>query len=152
VKHGHDKKPVEAGGETFPAHNQAAVLPPKPNKRPLDLEARDSFCSRPAPRLAALPHPFANLEPEPTRSEAMTEVFGLIPLIRPQHREALTWFAPARADVEGIQQRDDLVQLVMIEYPILGRHGRGLRQDLRHRFRGSVKRARLLIPFANTLA
>ena len=40
----------------------------------------------------------------------------------------------------------------MITYPILGRDGRCLRHDLRHRFRGPVKRVRLLIPFANTLA
>ena len=40
----------------------------------------------------------------------------------------------------------------MIAYPILGRYGRSLRPDLSHRFRRPVKRVRMLMPFAHTLA
>jgi class 3 adenylate cyclase/DNA-binding winged helix-turn-helix (wHTH) protein len=78
-------------------------------------------------------------------------------------REALTSFEqaiealghlPEHPDtgVLAIELRHCLVQLVMIEYPILGRYSRSLRHDLRHRFRGPVKRVRLLIPFANKRA
>ena len=57
--HGHGKKRVKASSETFPAHDQAAVLPLQPGKRPLNLEARNSLFDRPPPRLAARPHSFA---------------------------------------------------------------------------------------------
>jgi hypothetical protein len=42
-----------------------------------------------------------------------------------------------------------LVQLVVIEYPILGSHGRDLGHDLRHGFRGPVEGMCVLIPFTN---
>jgi hypothetical protein len=131
VNHGNSKKRVEARGDTFPAHDQAAILPLKPGKCPLDLEARDSLFDRPPPRFAALPHPFGNLGPDATGAEAMTEVFGIIPLICRQHLEAFTWSAPcARANVEGIQQRDDLGPLVTIgRRRARGqRHARGVRE------------------------
>jgi peptide/nickel transport system permease protein len=54
--------------------------------------------------------------------------------------------------ISGYQFGRLLVQLVMIEYPILGRYGRSLRHDFSHRFRRPVKRVRMLIPFANKLA
>jgi hypothetical protein len=115
VNHGHGKKRVEACGETFPAHDQAAVLPLKPGKRPLDLVARDLLLDRPPSRLVALPHPFGNLGPDTASAEAMTEVFGIIPLIHCQNREAFPWSASfAGADVEGIQPRHDLSPLVAI--------------------------------------
>jgi hypothetical protein len=75
VNHGHGKKRVEASGEAFPAHDQSAVLPLKPGKHPLDLEARDILFDRSPTRLAALPHPFRDLGPNPTCAEAMTKVF-----------------------------------------------------------------------------
>jgi hypothetical protein len=78
VNHGHGKKRVEAGGEPFPAHDQAAVLPLKPGKRPLDLVARDVRFDRPPPRCAAFPHAFGNLGPNAASAEAMPEVFGVI--------------------------------------------------------------------------
>jgi hypothetical protein len=39
----------------------------------------------------------------------------------------------------------------MIEYPILGGHGRCLVHNLRHGFRGPVEGMRLLIPFTDEL-
>jgi hypothetical protein len=44
-----------------------------------------------------------------------------------------------------------LVQLVMIEYPILCGHSRDFGHDLRHGFRGPVEGMRVLIPFTNEL-
>jgi hypothetical protein len=38
---GQSKKRVEACGQTFPAHDQSAVLPLEPGKRALGLVARD---------------------------------------------------------------------------------------------------------------
>src|SRR5919199_2968665 len=115
VNDGHHKKRVEAGGETFPAHDQSTVLPLKPGKRPLDLEARDRLFDRPPPRLAALPYPFGNLGPDTACAKARTEVFGIIPFIRHQNLEAFAWSAPfAGADMEGIQPREDLGALVRI--------------------------------------
>jgi len=132
VNHGNSKKRVEASGDTFPAHDQSAILPLKPGKCPLDLEARDSLFDRPPPRLAALPHPFGNLRPDTACAEGMTEVFGIIPLICRQNLEAFTWSAPfARADVEGIQQRDDLGPLVTI----------GRRRARGHRHASTVREA-----------
>ena len=81
VHHGHGTKRVEAGGEPFPAHDQAAVLPLKLGHRPLGLVARDVRFSRPPPRCAAFPHPFVNLGPDAAPAEALSEVFGVIPLI-----------------------------------------------------------------------
>jgi hypothetical protein len=85
---------LEACGETFPAHDQAAVLPQKPGQCPLGLEARDGLFDGAPTRLSRLPHPFGNLGPDTTGAEAMTEVFGIIPLIRrlTGPREA-TWAA-----------------------------------------------------------
>jgi hypothetical protein len=81
VNHGHGKKRVEAGGQTLPAHDQAAVLTLKPGKRPLGLVARHVLFDRPPPRFAALSRPFGDLGPDLAPAEAMTEVFGVIPLI-----------------------------------------------------------------------
>jgi hypothetical protein len=104
VNHGYDKKRVEAGGEMFPAHHQAVVLPLKPGKRLLGLVAGDALFDRPPPRLTALPHPFGNLGPDTASAEAMPEIFGVIPLILRQHLEAFAWSAAfAGANVEGIQ-------------------------------------------------
>jgi hypothetical protein len=115
VNHGYGKKRVEAGGEPFPAHDEAAVLPLKPGKRPLDLVARDVRLDRPSPWFAALPYPFGNLGPDPASAEAMPEVFGVIPFIHCQNLEAFARSAPfAGVEVEGIQQRHDLSPLIPI--------------------------------------
>ena len=101
MDHGDDKKRVEASGETFPAHDQSTVLPLKPGKRPLDLEARDRLFDRPPPRLAALPYPFGNLGPDTACAKAMTEVFGIIALICGQDLGPFARAAPlAGTDVE----------------------------------------------------
>jgi hypothetical protein len=115
VNHGQGKKRIEACGESFPAHDQAPVLPLKPGKRPLGLVARDNRFDRPPARFAALPHPFGNLGTDPAAAEAMPEVFGVIPLIHRQHLEAFPWSASfAGAGMERIQQRDDLGPFVAI--------------------------------------
>jgi hypothetical protein len=62
--HDNGKKRVEARGETFPAHDQSAVLPLQPGKRPLDLDARDLLFDRSPPRFATLPHPVGNPGPD----------------------------------------------------------------------------------------
>ena len=67
---------VEAGGDSFPAHDQAAVLPLEPGKRPLGLEARDVLFHGAPTRLSRLPHPFGDLGPDTTGAEAMTEVLA----------------------------------------------------------------------------
>jgi len=115
MHHRDGEKRVEAGGETFPADDQAAVLPLEPGKCPLGLVARDVLFDWPPARVAVLPHAFGNLGPDTASAQTMTEVFGIIPLIHGQHLEAFTWSAPfARADVEGVQQRDDLGPLMTI--------------------------------------
>src|SRR5919202_3990007 len=122
MHHGHGKKGVEAGGETFPAHNPAPVLALKPGTRPLDLIARHVLVEWPPPRFAALPHPCGNLGPDTAAAAATAEVCGVIPLIHRQHLEALTWPALcAGAEVQGIQPRHDLSPLV----PIGRRRARG---------------------------
>ena len=81
MDHGYGEKGVEAGGETLPAHDHAAVLPLQPGKRPLGLVARGFPFHWPPPRAAALPHPLGDLGPDPASAEALTEVFRIIPLI-----------------------------------------------------------------------
>jgi hypothetical protein len=121
VNHGNRDKRVEASGEMFPAYHQAAVLALEPGQGTLGLEARDILVDRPAPWLAALPHPFGNLGADPTLAEAMAKVFGIIPLIRRQDLESFTRSTPfAGADAEALQQRDGLGPLV----PVGGRRAR----------------------------
>ena len=115
------EKRVEAGRETFPTHDQAAVLALEPRKRPLGLEARNILFNRSSTRLFGLPYPFGDLRADPTSAEALAQVFGVIAFVRRQHLEPFTWSAPlTRADVQGIQQWNDLGPLVTIR-------GRGAR-------------------------
>src|SRR5918999_5356090 len=125
VNQSYGKKRVEASGETFPADNQAAVLALEPRKRPLGLITGHILFDRPPPRCAALPYPFGNLGPDAASAETMPKVCGVIPLIHCQHLGSFTRSAAcASADVQGIQQREDLGPLVTI-----GRRGaRGQRQ------------------------
>lgn len=124
MQHRDGEKCVEADGETFPAQDQAAVLPREPGTWPLGLVARNAFCDGPPSRAAVLPHACGNLWPAPASAQAMTESFGLIPLIHGPHLEAFTWSAPlARAAVEGIQPRDALGSLM----PMGRRGARGQR-------------------------
>src|SRR5919108_384406 len=84
MDHGYDKKRVEAGGETLPAHDQSPVLPLEPGERPLNLVARDVLFDRASARLFGFPDAFGHLGSDTTCAEAMTEVFGIIALIRGQ--------------------------------------------------------------------
>ncbi len=121
---GQSKKRVEASGQTFPAHDQSAVLALEPGKRPLGLVARDVLLDRASARLFGVPHALRNLGSHTTSAEAMAQVFGVISFIRGQHLEPFA--RPAlftRADMQGIQQRDNLGPLVAIG----GRRARGQR-------------------------
>jgi hypothetical protein len=124
MNHRNGEKRIEAGGQTFPADNQTAVLALEPGKPPLGLVAWDRLFDRPSPRHAAFPDAFGDLGANPVCAEAAAEVSGVIALIRCQHLEA---FARAalfpHADVRGIQQRDNLGPLV----PVRGRGTRGQR-------------------------
>jgi hypothetical protein len=112
---GHGKERSETCRETFPADGQAAVLSLEPPTHPLGLEARHVLCDRPPPRLPGLPHSFRDLRPDPACPESMTEISGLVPLIRGQHFEPFARSAPfAGVDVESIQHRDDLGPFVAI--------------------------------------
>jgi hypothetical protein len=115
MNYGNRTKRIEAGGEAFPAHDQPAVLALEPGKRSLSLIARDIFSDWPAARLMAFPYAFGNLGANPTCAKAATEVFGIITLIRCYRLESFARSAlfPG-ADVQGIQQRDDLGPLVTI--------------------------------------
>src|SRR5215831_19143919 len=100
---------VEAGSETFPAHDQAAVLALEPGNRPLGLEARDGLFDGPPTRLADLPHPLRDLSSDPALSESPAEVFGILPFLRRQDLEPFARSAScARADAQGCQPREDL--------------------------------------------
>ena len=57
---------VEAGGDSFPAHDQAAVLPLEPGKRPLGLEPRHDFFDWSPTRFLAFPDPLGELGPNTT--------------------------------------------------------------------------------------
>ena len=120
------EKRVEACRKTFPAHNQATVFALAPGKRPLSLETRHILFDRSPPRLFGVPHPFGDLRADPTSAEAPAEVFGVIALVGRQYLEPFARSAAcARADAEGIQQREDLGALV----PIGGRGARRQRHD-----------------------
>jgi hypothetical protein len=115
MNHGDGEKRIEACGETFPADDQAAVLPLEPRNCAPGLEARGILFNWAPTRPSGSPHPFGELGPDPASAESMTEVFGLIPLIRRQDLEPFARSAPfAGADVEGIQQWEDLGPLVTI--------------------------------------
>jgi hypothetical protein len=81
VNHSNSEKRVEAGGQTFPADDQAAVLALEPGKGALGLEARDILFDRTPTRFSGLPHPFGDLGADPALAEAPAEVFGIIALI-----------------------------------------------------------------------
>jgi hypothetical protein len=105
VPHGQGKKCVAASGQTFPADDQAAVLPLEPGNRPLGLGARDILFDRTPPGLVGVPPTCGNLRPNLPRAAAMTESFGIIALIRGQGLEPRARAAPfACADVQGSQQ------------------------------------------------
>jgi hypothetical protein len=78
MAHGYDKKRVEAGGETLPAHDQSPVLPLEPGTRPLNVVARDVLVDRAAARLFGVPDAFGHLGSDPTCAEARTAVFGIL--------------------------------------------------------------------------
>jgi len=70
MPHGHGEKRVEAGRETFPADDQAAVLPLEPGERLLGLEAQDLLIDRAPTRLSGVPHPFGELRSDPASAQA----------------------------------------------------------------------------------
>jgi hypothetical protein len=115
VNHGDGEKRIEAGGETFPAHDQAAVLPLELRKCALGLKAWGVLFEGTPPRLFRLPDPFRNLRPDPTTPEAMTESLGVVPGIRREDLKPLARSAPfACMDAAGIQQGEDLRPLVAV--------------------------------------
>jgi hypothetical protein len=129
---GQSKTRVEAGGQTCPAHDPAAVRPLEPGQRPLGLVARDSLLDRASARLWGCPHARRHRGAPPTSAEAMAQVFGVIALIRGQHRAPLARSALlTHADVQGLQPRDNLGPLVAIG----GRRTRG------HRHASGVREA-----------
>jgi hypothetical protein len=103
MNQGHDEKRVEAGGEPFPAHDQATVLPLEPGNRPLGLVARHALFGWAAAYPCGFPHALGTLGPQTTHAEAMTEVCGIIPCIRREDLEPLARSAPfARMDGKRI--------------------------------------------------
>jgi hypothetical protein len=94
VNHGDCEKRVEAGDKTFPADNQAAVLPLEPGKRPLSLEARDVLLEGAPTRLLGVPDPFGHLRPDPAFPEAMAESLRGVSFIRREDLEPLARSAP----------------------------------------------------------
>ncbi len=117
-----DEKRIEAGSKTLPADNQSAVLALEPGECPLSLKARDALFDRPAAWPPSLPHPFRDLGANPACAEALAKPLGIISFISRHDLEPFTRSAPfARADVDGIQQGDDLGPLVAIR-------GRGTRR------------------------
>jgi hypothetical protein len=121
MNHGNREKRIEASGQTFPVDDQATVVALEPGKRPLGLVARDIFFDRPSPRLAVFPSSFGPLGANAACAEALAKVFSIIPLIRGQQLESFARSALfTRADVQGIQQREDLG-------PLISRDGCGAR-------------------------
>jgi hypothetical protein len=115
MNNGDGEERVEAGGETFPARDQAAVLAVAPGTRPLGLEARDALFDWPPTRLSDLPPPFGDLRAAPALSEALAEVFGILPCIRRQDLAPLARSASlARGEAKGFQPREALGPLVAI--------------------------------------
>jgi hypothetical protein len=113
MNHRDGKKRVEAYRETFPAHNQSAIFALEPGKRPLGLEAWDSLFVGTPTWLIGGPHLFGNLGVDPASAEALAKIFGVVSSIRRQHFEPFARSAPCTgADMEGVQQREDLGALV----------------------------------------
>ena len=112
---GNGKERIEAGGAPLPADDQAAVLVLEPGKRPLGLVARDSLFYGAPTWLAVFPHAFGDLRANPSLTKAPAEVSSIIPSICGQDLRPLARAAPlTSADVEAIQQREDLGPLVPI--------------------------------------
>ena len=117
MEHCHREKRVEAGCETFPSDDQSAVLALEPRKRPFGLDSRDVLFYGAPTRLSVVPYPFGDLGANTPLTKAMAKVFGVISFIRCQHLEPFTRSAAvARADVESIEQRDDLGPFVTIRW------------------------------------
>jgi hypothetical protein len=115
MNHRDGEKCVEAGRETLPSDDQSAVLALEPRKRPLSLESRDGLSYGAPTWLSVFPHPFGNLGADTPFTKAMAKLFGVIAFIRHQHLEPFMRSAPFTcADVESIEQRDDLVPFVTI--------------------------------------
>src|SRR5919108_6681454 len=108
MKHRYREKRIEACRGAFPADHPSAVLPLEPGKRPLGLEARDVLFQGTPTRFSVFPDSFGDLGADTPFAKALTQVFGIIALIRGQHRESFAWSAPlTRADVERVQQWED---------------------------------------------
>jgi hypothetical protein len=100
MDHRDSKKRVQAYRETFPAHDQSAILALEPGKRPLSLEARDGPFDRAPTRLFGFPHPCGNLWADPASAEVLAKLFGVIAFLRSQHFEPFARSAPfTRAEV-----------------------------------------------------
>jgi hypothetical protein len=94
MKHGNRAQGIAASGQTCPADAHAAVLALAPGPWPLGVVARDLFFARPAPRLAALPAACGKLGATPACAAATAQVFGLMALLRCQHRAACARSTP----------------------------------------------------------
>jgi hypothetical protein len=98
------------------------------------LEARDVRFHEAPTRRSAFPYPFRELGADAPCTKALAQVFGVIAFIRRQHLEPFARSAAsACAEVQRIQQRDDLGPFVTIRWGRARgqRHACGIREAVK---------------------
>jgi hypothetical protein len=124
MDHSDGEKGSDADRETLPADHEVAVFFLEPRKHPPRLEARHLHCDWPSTRLSPFPDPLRNPGPEAPLAALLAQRFGLVSFVRREAPGACARSAAlSRADVQGIQPRDDRGPLA----PIGGRRARGQR-------------------------
>src|SRR4030095_5895769 len=115
VNRGESQECLEACGDALPADDQATVFLLKPSKCPLGLEPWDHLCDGPTTIFLGLPDALRDLCPDAPLPELLAQRFRIIAFIRGDHFQTFSGTAPfARADLDGIKQRQHLCPLVPI--------------------------------------
>src|SRR4030095_8124914 len=115
VNRGESQECLETCGDALPADDQAPVFLLKPGKGPLGLEPWHHLCDGPTTMFLGLPDALRDLCPDPPLPELLAPRFRIIAFIRGDHFQTFSGTAPfARADLDGIKQRQHLCPLVPI--------------------------------------
>src|ERR687886_2813371 len=115
VNRGESQECLETCGDALPADDQATVFLLKPGKGPLGLEPWNHLCDGPTPIFLGLPDALRALGPDPPLPELLAQRFRIIAFIRGDDAQPFAGTAPfARADLDGIKQRQHLRPLVPI--------------------------------------
>src|SRR4029453_4692958 len=124
MNRGERQECLETCGDALPADDQAPVFLLKPGKGPLGLEPWPHLCDGPTTIFLGLPDALRALGPEPPLPELLAQRFRIISFIRGDDVQPFAGTAPfARADLDGIKQRQHLGPLVPIGWRDAVRQG-----------------------------